>query len=98
MLQDDIDNKKNLILVDKNDNEIGVEEKLAAHKNCQLHRALSILVFNDNNEVLLQQRHIEKYHSGGLWANTCCSHPAPNEDIRMPHIADFKKSLALTPI
>lgn len=81
MLQDDIDNKKQLILVDKDDNEIGVEEKIKAHEDCALHRAFSVLIFNNNNEVLLQQRHMDKYHSGGLWANTCCSHPYPNEDI-----------------
>ena len=81
MLKDDIENRKYVILVDDNDNKIGVEEKIKAHKNCQLHRAFSILIFNNNNEVLLQQRHIEKYHSGGLWANTCCSHPAPNEEV-----------------
>jgi len=80
MLKDDLENRKHLILVDENDQEIGVEEKIKAHEECQLHRAFSVLIFNNNDKVLLQQRHIEKYHSGGLWANTCCSHPYPNEN------------------
>lgn len=69
-----------VILVDENDNQIGVEEKLKAHQNANLHRAFSIFVFNDKNELLLQQRALDKYHSGGLWTNTCCSHPRPKEE------------------
>ena len=73
--------KDYVILVDENDNEIGVMEKLQAHQEGKLHRAFSIFIFNDKNELLLQQRAISKYHSGGLWTNTCCSHPRPNETI-----------------
>lgn len=68
-----------VILVDEQDREIGVMEKLQAHQEGKLHRAFSVFIFNDANELLLQQRAYSKYHSGGLWANTCCSHPAPNE-------------------
>lgn len=68
-----------VILVDAHDNQIGVAEKLDAHKKGLLHRAFSIFVFNKNNELLLQQRALGKYHSAGLWTNTCCSHPRPEE-------------------
>jgi len=54
-------------------------EKLQAHVEGKLHRALSVILFNDQGELLLQQRAHSKYHSGGLWTNTCCSHPRPGE-------------------
>lgn len=69
-----------VILVDEQDNAVGTSEKLAAHQLGQLHRAFSIFIFNTDGEMLLQQRAIDKYHSGGLWTNACCSHPRPNED------------------
>jgi isopentenyl-diphosphate delta-isomerase len=68
-----------VILVDENDREIGTMEKLEAHQKGLLHRAFSILVFNSKGELMLQQRATNKYHSGGLWTNTCCSHPRPGE-------------------
>lgn len=68
-----------VILVDPNDNEVGVMEKLEAHEKGLLHRAFSIFVFNDKKELLLQRRALNKYHSAGLWTNTCCSHQAPGE-------------------
>jgi isopentenyl-diphosphate Delta-isomerase len=68
-----------VILVDALDNEIGAMEKLAAHQQGLLHRAFSILIFNGKGELMLQQRAQNKYHSGGLWTNTCCSHPRPGE-------------------
>ena len=68
-----------LILVDRTDNEIGSMEKLAAHEQGVLHRAFSLFVFNSKNELLLQRRAEDKYHSSGLWTNTCCSHPRPGE-------------------
>lgn len=70
-----------LILVDENDNEIGLMEKFAVHQKGSLHRAFSIFVFNSKGELLLQQRADGKYHSGGLWTNTCCSHPINGEEI-----------------
>lgn len=73
--------KEMLILVDRNDNEIGTEEKMKAHEEGTLHRAFSIFVFNDRGEMLLQQRAKSKYHSGGLWTNACCSHPRPGESV-----------------
>jgi isopentenyl-diphosphate delta-isomerase len=70
-----------VILVDEQDNEIGVMEKMEAHQKGLLHRAFSVLLFNNQGELLLQKRASTKYHSGGLWTNTCCSHPMPNENI-----------------
>ena len=68
-----------LILVNENDEEIGFGEKLPVHQNAQLHRAFSIFVLNERDQLLLQRRAYHKYHSGGLWANTCCSHPIRGE-------------------
>jgi len=70
-----------VILVDENDQEIGTMEKMQAHREARLHRAFSVFVFNDNDEVLIHQRAITKYHSGGLWTNTCCSHPRAGESV-----------------
>ncbi len=70
-----------VILVDELDVEIGTSEKLRAHQEGLLHRAFSIFIFNSQNELLIQQRANNKYHSGGLWTNTCCSHPLPNMDL-----------------
>ncbi|RFM26636.1 isopentenyl-diphosphate Delta-isomerase [Deminuibacter soli] len=69
-----------VILVNENDEPVGVMEKMAAHQQALLHRAFSVFVFNDKGEMLLQQRALNKYHSGGLWTNACCSHPRPGED------------------
>ncbi len=68
-----------VILVDKTDHQIGEMEKQEAHIKGLLHRAFSIFIFNSKGEVLLQQRALHKYHSGGLWTNTCCSHPRNGE-------------------
>ena len=73
--------KIEVILVDKEDNAIGKEEKVEAHKKALLHRAFSVFVFNSKKELLLQKRAIGKYQSAGLWANTCCSHPRKGEDL-----------------
>ena len=70
-----------VILVDENDQEIGLMEKQEAHEKAVLHRAFSIFIFNQHNELLLQQRALGKYHSAGLWTNTCCSHPRVGESI-----------------
>lgn len=70
-----------MILVNDRDEEIGTMEKMEAHERGFLHRAFSVFIFNSKNEMLLQQRSLQKYHSGGLWTNACCSHPSPNESI-----------------
>lgn len=72
---------ENVILVDKNDKEIGVMPKMQAHLSGALHRAFSIFIFNKKGQLLLQQRALNKYHSGGKWTNTCCSHPRIGEHI-----------------
>lgn len=70
-----------VILVDGDDHELGTMPKLAVHQQGRLHRALSVFIFNSRGEMLLQRRAAAKYHSGGLWANACCSHPHPGEDV-----------------
>ena len=71
-----------IILVDEQDNAIGTMEKMEAHQKGVLHRAFSVLLSNSKGEVLLQRRSEHKYHSGGLWSNTCCSHPGPDESLK----------------
>lgn len=70
-----------LILVDENDKEVGLMDKLSAHQTASLHRAFSVFIFNSKGQLLLQKRADEKYHSAGLWSNTCCSHPIKGEEI-----------------
>lgn len=72
---------EHVILVDTHDNEIGTMEKLEAHKKGVLHRAFSVVLFDGSGNVLLQKRSQDKYHSKGLWTNTCCSHPLPGEAV-----------------
>jgi isopentenyl-diphosphate Delta-isomerase len=74
-------NTTDIILVNDSDEEIGTGEKLMVHQRGLLHRAFSILIFNENNELLIHQRTSHKYHSGDLWTNTCCGHPNANEEI-----------------
>ncbi len=72
---------EDVILVDEQDNVVGNMEKMEAHRKGILHRAFSILIFNSRGELLLQKRSKNKYHSGGLWTNACCSHPLPDESM-----------------
>ena len=76
-----IQNFETVILVDEKDHPIGAQEKLAAHMIPQRHRAFSVLVFNAKGETLIQRRALGKYHSPGLWANSCCGHPRPGEEV-----------------
>jgi isopentenyl-diphosphate delta-isomerase len=69
-----------LILVNELDEAIGTMEKMEAHRSALLHRAFSVFIFNSQGQLLLQQRAAEKYHCGGMWTNTCCSHPRPKEE------------------
>lgn len=71
---------EHVILVDENDGVTGTMEKMEAHEKALLHRAFSVFIFNSAGDMLLQQRALNKYHSPGLWTNTCCSHPRPSED------------------
>ena len=75
-------NKQMLILVNEHDEEIGYQDKEKVHQLGILHRAFSIFVFNTKGEILLQRRALHKYHSPGLWSNTCCSHPGPSENVK----------------
>ena len=67
-----------VILVDENDNQVGLMPKLEAHQKGLLHRAFSVFIFNSNYKLLLQKRAISKYHSGGLWTNTCLLYTSPS--------------------
>ncbi len=72
--------EEKVILVNSNDEPIGLMPKMEAHKKALLHRAFSVFVINGNNELMLQQRALQKYHSPGLWTNTCCSHQRDGEE------------------
>lgn len=74
-----VSNKEMLILVDENDREYGLSEKMKAHELGLLHRAFSVFIFNNAGKMLLHKRAEHKYHSPGLWTNACCSHPRPEE-------------------
>ena len=71
--------QEQVILVNKEDEPIGLMDKLEAHEKGELHRAVSVFIFNSNNELLIQRRALEKYHTPGIWSNTACSHPRNNE-------------------
>jgi len=68
-----------VVLVDEKDKELGTMEKMQAHREGKLHRAVSVIIFNSKKQMLLQKRAHVKYHSAGLWSNACCSHPRPGE-------------------
>lgn len=84
-----------LILVNENDEPIGSMEKLEAHQKALLHRAFSIFIFNSEGKLLLQQRAFDKYHTPGLWANTCCSHPFPGEVTKEAAIRRLKEEMGI---
>lgn len=81
-----------VLLVDENDKPISKEDKLKAHKEGYLHRAFSVFIFNSKKELLLQKRSDSKYHSPGLWSNTCCSHPI-TEDIKKEAALRLKEEM-----
>jgi isopentenyl-diphosphate delta-isomerase len=84
-----------VILVDQDDVPIGEMDKLQAHKEGRLHRAFSVFVFNSEGELLLQKRAGGKYHSAGLWTNTCCSHPRPGEELSAAAKRRLKEEVGL---
>lgn len=73
--------RNEVILVDEHDNVAGTMDKLEAHQKAILHRAVSVFIINSRGEWILQQRALGKYHSAGLWSNTCCTHPSPGETV-----------------
>lgn len=92
-------NHEQVILVDEADREKGSMDKLEAHEKGVLHRAFSIFIFNEKGEMLLQQRSLDKYHSGGLWSNACCSHPRPGESTASAASRRLKEELGFdTPL
>lgn len=72
--------RNTVILVDETDHQQGIMSKEEAHRGPHLHRAFSVFLYH-GDQMLIQQRALHKYHSGGLWANTCCSHPAEDETV-----------------
>jgi isopentenyl-diphosphate Delta-isomerase len=84
-----------VILVDERDNQIGTMEKMEAHRQGRLHRAFSVLLYNSAGEILLQKRAANKYHSAGLWTNTCCSHPLPGERIEDAAARRLKEEMGI---
>ena len=71
--------EEKVVLIDENDIEVGTMPKMEAHQKALLHRAISVFIFNEKGEWLLQRRALSKYHSSGLWSNAACTHPRPNE-------------------
>lgn len=87
---------ENVVLVDEHDNEVGVMEKQEAHVQGALHRAISVFIFNSKNELLLQQRAGDKYHSALLWTNTCCSHPRQGEAVADAAVRRLQEEMGIT--
>ncbi|HPR12298.1 MAG TPA: isopentenyl-diphosphate Delta-isomerase [Bacteroidales bacterium] len=85
-----------VILVDEYDNPTGETGKMDAHRNALLHRAVSVFIFNTRGEWILQRRAFGKYHSKGLWTNTCCTHPAPGEDNMKAARRRLKEEMGIT--
>ena len=91
--------RNRVVLVDANDQVVGSEDKLRAHQNGQLHRAFSVFIARRREglvEVLLQQRAFTKYHCGGLWSNTCCSHPQPGEELKQSALVRLQEELGFS--
>jgi isopentenyl-diphosphate delta-isomerase len=86
----------NVVLVNERDDEIGLMPKLEAHEKGVLHRAFSVFVFNSDGNLLLQKRADSKYHSAGLWSNTCCSHPYPGEDVQAGATRRLNEEMGIT--
>jgi isopentenyl-diphosphate delta-isomerase type 1 len=86
-----------VILVDESDHPLGTAEKLLAHREGLCHRAFSVFVFKDSTKqvLLLQKRAKEKYHSAGLWTNSCCSHPRPGEETVLAAERRLKEELGI---
>lgn len=87
--------EEQVILVDGSDQEVGNAEKLFAHQKGLLHRAISVFIFNSKGEWLLQKRAVNKYHSGGLWTNTCCSHPRTGEETSLAAHRRLKEEMGI---
>ena len=89
-------NEPEIVLVNENDEPIGVMKKMEAHQKGLLHRAFSIFIFDSKGRMLLQQRSSEKYHGANLWTNACCSHPYPGEKVEEAAQRRLKEELGFT--
>ncbi len=85
-----------VILVDEHDRQVGLMPKMEAHEKALLHRAFSVFVFNSKKELMLQRRALGKYHSPGLWTNTCCSHQRPEETNVQAGMRRLKEEMGFT--
>jgi isopentenyl-diphosphate delta-isomerase len=84
-----------VILVNERDEQTGTMDKMEAHRKALLHRAFSVFIFNGKGEMLLQQRALGKYHSPGLWTNTCCSHPRPGETVEAAAVRRLREEMGI---
>lgn len=89
------DSREKVVLVDEKDNAVGLMEKMSAHDGPHLHRAFSVFIFNTKGQLLIQQRALSKYHSPGLWANTCCSHPRNGESLSSATVRRLKEEMGI---
>src|ERR1700733_7532441 len=87
--------QQKVILVDKDDHEIGLEEKIKAHQEGKLHRAVSVYIFNSKGEVLMQQRAPGVYHSEKLWSNTCCTNCYEGESASYSASRSLKNEMGM---
>jgi isopentenyl-diphosphate delta-isomerase len=85
-----------VVLVNERDEQVGIMEKMEAHRKALLHRAFSVFIFNAKGEMLLQRRALNKYHSAGLWTNACCSHPMPGEDTEKAALRRLNEELGFS--
>lgn len=90
------DDEEMVVLVDGRDEVVGFASKTAAHRDGRLHRAVSVMLFDDNGRLLLQRRAGSKYHSGGLWSNTCCGHPRPGESVNDAGLRRLRAELGIS--
>lgn len=90
-----INTKDTVVIVNEKNEWLGTMDKLEAHRKGVLHRALSVFLFNKKGELLLQKRAKDKYHSGGLWSNTCCSHPRPLESTKAAAHRRLKEEMGI---
>ncbi|MCB9183121.1 MAG: isopentenyl-diphosphate Delta-isomerase [Flavobacteriales bacterium] len=96
MTPDSLRTEDEVVLVDEQDRAIGAMGKLQAHLEGKLHRAFSIFLFDASGRLLLQRRADTKYHSAGLWTNTCCSHPRPGESVDQAALRRLQEEMGIS--